>query len=273
MVEAVHVPRSVLRVRKTLTNLVTERLRDDIIHNRFRPGELLSTGRIAAAMGISSMPVRTAFACLEAEGLLSIAPQRGVRVSTLSIAELEEVYAIRSRLEGLAVFLACRHLTNGDLRRLRALLSAMVRHAKANDARRWLAANEQWHHLLFKASQAKLLVRLLTDLWRRAMWHRAVAPMLAGHMERRHPEHLAILKALEKRDAEEAERRCRAHILKSVQEVIKHVKSAQGLAAEPPRTFSQPARGKGRPIGIGSASEVRDPVVKSRLSGASEARP
>ncbi len=63
--------------RKTLTELVHQSLRLDIIRGRFSPEEYLSTGQVAKAMGVSSMPVRAALARLETEGMVVIVPQRG----------------------------------------------------------------------------------------------------------------------------------------------------------------------------------------------------
>lgn len=221
--------------RKTLAELAYQRLRDGIIHGRLQPGELISTGQIARAMHISSMPVRAALTRLEAEGLVVIAPQRGVRVSSISTAELEELFATRSRLEGLAVHLACRHLTGSDLRKMRQYFRDMARYTRAKDAKRWLAANEQWHHLIFRASRNEQLERLLFDLWHRGIRRRTGAPNVPGHMERRNAEHAAILAALEERNAELAERLWRDHILAGGEEIIKFLTQTQLRESAPTR--------------------------------------
>ncbi|MBI2164172.1 MAG: GntR family transcriptional regulator [candidate division NC10 bacterium] len=212
--------------RKTLAELAYQRLRDGIIHGRLQPGELISTGQIARAMHISSMPVRAALTRLEAEGLV---------VSSISTAELEELFATRSRLEGLAVHLACRHLTESDLRKFRQYLRDMARYTRAKDAKRWLATNEQWHHLIFRASRNEQLERLLFDLWHRGIRRRTGAPNVPGHMERRNAEHAAILAALEERNAELAERLWRDHILAGGEEIIKFLTQTQLRESAPTR--------------------------------------
>ena len=63
-----------LAPRQTLAERAYAHLRDAIVRGRIRPGEVISTGRIAKAMGISSMPVRVALTRLETEGLLMILP-------------------------------------------------------------------------------------------------------------------------------------------------------------------------------------------------------
>lgn len=213
--------------RKTLTELVHQQLRDDIIRGRFGPGEFLSTGQLAKAMGVSPMPVRAALTRLQTEGLIVVVPQRGVKVSVVSVEELRELFIIRSRVEGLAAHLACPHLAEADFRKLRHLQAAMAKHAKRNDATRWFPCNEQWHQRVFRASGNEQLTRLLFELWYRGMSRRIGAPNVPGHMDRRFREHQAILAALERRDAGLAERLWRDHILAGGEEILKYLEAAQ----------------------------------------------
>jgi DNA-binding GntR family transcriptional regulator len=213
--------------RRTLAELVHQQLRDEIIRGRFDPGEFLSTGQIARAMGTSPMPVRAALTRLQTEGLVIIVPQRGIKVTGVSVVELGELFAIRSRVEGLAAYLACPHLTEADFQKLRHLQREMATHAKRNDTKSWLTLNEQWHQLVFRMNGNEQLSRLLFELWYRGMSRRIAAPNVPGHMDRRLREHQAILVALERRDAELAERLWRDHILAGGEEILKYLEAAQ----------------------------------------------
>jgi DNA-binding GntR family transcriptional regulator len=216
-----------LAPRATLTDLAYRQLRRDIVHGRLKPGEALSTGQLAKAMGISSMPVRAALTRLETEGLVTILPQKGVLVSNISLVELEELFLIRSRLEALAAFLAATNLSETELERLRRLLRTMKRFAETGKVKGWLGANEQWHRLIFEGSGNEQLRRLLEDLYRRGMGRRVGTPNVAGHMERRYGEHLAILKALERRASDEAERLWCEHILRGGAEILHFLREMQ----------------------------------------------
>lgn len=217
-----------LAPRKTLTDLVCERIRDDIVNGLFKPGEIISTGQIARDLKISSMPVRAALTRLEAEGLVLIAPQRGVMVSKISPEDLEEVFLIRSRLEGLGVYLACPHMTKANLEKLHELAADMRRSEKANDSKGWVRANGQFHRLIFGASQRPRLERLLSDLLNEGKRGRIVPRNVPGHMGRRNAEHESIVKALESRDAELAERMMRNHLLASWKETDEFIIEQQG---------------------------------------------
>ncbi len=214
--------------RQTLTDLAYQQLRDDIVHGRIKTGEVISTGQIAKTMGISSMPVRAAFTRLATEGIVTVLPQKGVVVSKVSLVELEELFLVRSRLEGLAAYLACINITKTDLGKLRALLQHMKLLAETGRVKGWLASNEQWHHLIFRASGNEQLQRLLEELYRRGMGRRVGTPNVEGHMERRYGEHLGILRALERREPEEAESLWREHILKGGAEILQFLREMTG---------------------------------------------
>jgi DNA-binding GntR family transcriptional regulator len=212
---------------KTLTESVYERLRDDIVNGLIKPGESFSTIQIARDMQVSSMPVRAALTRLQAEGLIVVTPHRGVTVTSISSGELGEAFAIRSRLEGLGIFLACPRMTEADREQLRRSLEEMGRLEKENDTRGWLKANEQFHQLIFGSSQNRKLVRLLLDLWKQARRGRIGARNIPGHMERRNAEHASILKALEAKDAERAERLMQDHIFAAGKEIVEFIAEQQ----------------------------------------------
>jgi DNA-binding GntR family transcriptional regulator len=223
-----------LERQQSLTELVYRRLRDDIISARVDPDEFLSTGDIAKAMGISPMPVRAALTRLETEGLVVIVPQRGVKITSVSVVELRELLVIRSRLEALAAGLACPLLTAADFRTLEGFLTEMATCAHRGDAKQWLTVHEQWHHLIFYAGQNEQLTRLLLDVWHRGMFRRIAPPNVPGHMDRVNTEHKAILAALRSRDADLAERLWRDHILSAGTEIIAFLEQARVLPTRRP---------------------------------------
>jgi DNA-binding GntR family transcriptional regulator len=88
-------------VTRTVTS--TERtiatLRELILHGQFAAGARLGEAELAARLGVSRTPVREALTRLAAEGLIEITPNRGARVASWSVAELEGVFDLRSTLE------------------------------------------------------------------------------------------------------------------------------------------------------------------------------
>ena len=75
---------------KTLVPGIAHTLRELIWKGTLRPGEHIHQAEWAEVLGVSLIPLREAMRMLEAEGLLQVLANRGVRVTPISAAEIEE---------------------------------------------------------------------------------------------------------------------------------------------------------------------------------------
>src|SRR5919106_7086535 len=91
---------------RSLAEVVTTRLRREIVEGEFDFGQALSESKIAARYGVSRTPVREAFACLGLEGLVRTEPQQGTFVFTIDRAQFAQISEARSILETSALRLA-----------------------------------------------------------------------------------------------------------------------------------------------------------------------
>ena len=89
------------------------------------PGARLGEVELAERLGVSRTPVREALSRLAAEGLVEIAPNRGARVATWTVAELEGVFDLRSVLEPQLTAHAVPNATPADIEELDALARRM----------------------------------------------------------------------------------------------------------------------------------------------------
>jgi DNA-binding GntR family transcriptional regulator len=110
------------RLHRTLPTQIADGLALDIIQDRYAPGERLNEVHIAAQWGVSRSPLREALRLLEQRGLVVITPQRGARVTALSLQEVEQLFEIRAVLVGLAARRAACHVSGESAQRLDALL-------------------------------------------------------------------------------------------------------------------------------------------------------
>src|SRR2546427_13052427 len=85
--------------RQSLPSAVADKLRDQIIRGEIAEGTQLRQDAIATQYQVSRIPVREALRQLEAEGLITIVPNRGAVVPALSPDDIEELFSIRSLLE------------------------------------------------------------------------------------------------------------------------------------------------------------------------------
>lgn len=197
---------------KSLTELVTETLRELIISGELELSEHLSEARIANDLNVSRTPVREAINRLEMEGLLTVEPQRGTFVFSLEPDELAKLCDARVCLETAALTEAIQNNPERLHERLSACCAAMTAAREAGNDTAYLALDTAFHQHLMDCSGN----RFLNDAYK------AIAPKMAAlrnrlgghpeHMDKSYREHLEILDAVEARNLERALTTLRHHI-------------------------------------------------------------
>jgi DNA-binding GntR family transcriptional regulator len=136
-------------------------LRDRILNAELAAEALINPTEVAERLGISRMPVREALRQLDAEGLVSMRPNRRAVVTRLSADEVEDLFEMRAELEALAVRSAVLRLTDEIRAELTMLMQRMdrVRH----DCREWLARHDEFHQYMCQLSGRKYLSQ---GIWR-----------------------------------------------------------------------------------------------------------
>lgn len=142
---------------KSLTTIVTDYVRNLIINGDLSLGATLSERSIADDLKVSKTPVREALAQLRNEGLVSIVPQSGVRVFTLSAREVREICAFRITLEIAAIELALKLNPKALLEDLEQILAKMYEAMNVNDLREYLHLDTIFHLTFFEHCQNKYL--------------------------------------------------------------------------------------------------------------------
>ncbi len=101
-------------------------VRELILRGDFAAGARLGEVELAERLGVSRTPVREALGRLAAEGLVEIVPNRGARVPSWTVAELEGVFDLRTALEPRLTALAVPRATDTDITALDELARAML---------------------------------------------------------------------------------------------------------------------------------------------------
>lgn len=97
-------------------------IRRAIISGKYKPGERLQEENLAKELGTSRTPVREALRKLEVEKMVVHFPHRGTVVSEVAMDEMEDLYAIRSMIEGIIARRAAERATEADISRLKRLM-------------------------------------------------------------------------------------------------------------------------------------------------------
>ena len=73
---------------------------------------------LANRLGVSRTPVREAIRKLELEGLVKIIPNKGAYVTGITPKDVQDIYMIRSILEGMCARWATEHITPEQIEQL-----------------------------------------------------------------------------------------------------------------------------------------------------------
>jgi DNA-binding GntR family transcriptional regulator len=196
---------------RPLSETAYESVRRAIFSGRFRPGDRLLEGELAESLGISRTPLREALQRLEAEGLLTAAPRRGLVVTELERDEIAGLYAVREVLEGLAGRLAAQHASTTEIDAMRELLERQARVPK-RDTATLAQLNKQFRDLVHLASRNRFLISALETLEIPVATLPSPAFATTGHGPAAHRDHVELLKAIDRRDADRAAELSAAHM-------------------------------------------------------------
>ena len=126
-------------------------VREFILRGELPAGARLGEAELAERLGVSRTPVREALTRLAAEGLVEITPNRGARVATWTVEELEGVFDLRASLEPQLTAFAVRHATPhdiGDLEALAARMTAVADPGPGQDLDKLVPLNRAFHDRL-----------------------------------------------------------------------------------------------------------------------------
>ena len=147
----------------TLSGKVFHRLRKDILNGKYKENEELREVAIAGELGVSRTPVREALRQLELEGLVLIIPNKGAYVQGITEKDVEDIYMIRSLLEGLCVKIATQKISPQKIEELEENIILSEFHAKKMHGEQLAELDNNFHEILYEASESKILEHLLKD--------------------------------------------------------------------------------------------------------------
>jgi len=198
---------------------VADTLREKMLDGALADGEKINEARLAAELGVSRTPLRTALHALAAEGLLDYAPNRGFTVRDFSAELIDEAFEIRAALEGLACRFAARHGLSPDARRAAEAALAEgeavveTNRCGADELQRYRAANVAFHEtILAAAGNRQLADTLRLVLNRPGPSLRRIVAFTPIDIRRRVDDHRRILEAITTGDPWRAELLMREHV-------------------------------------------------------------
>ena len=208
-----------------LRQQVVDRLRAAVIGGDLRPGQRLTERELIERVGVSRTVIREALRQLETEGLVETLPNRGPAVRALTRAEATDLYRIRASLEALAARLFVERAPESLLRQLAATLREVETAYAAGDAQAILQAKNRFYAVLHEGAASAVLSSMLVGLHARIGRWRALGlthPERSADRPRRAAQALgALVEAIGRRDADEAERVIREDTADAAREAMR----------------------------------------------------
>ena len=205
----------------TLVDAAYQDIRRRILDNIWSPGYQALEQDIASQLGMSRTPVHEALIRLAKEGLVEVAPRRGMRVLPVSPNDMKEIYEILTALESMAAsLLAARRPGDDELKPLVQATRAMEAALKRGDLDAWAQADESFHEKLMVMAGNKLLSDAVMSYWDRAHRARMFTLRLRPPPISSTQEHMALVERLRQGDAPGAEKVYREHRARASRELL-----------------------------------------------------
>lgn len=194
------------------TQRAVSELKRMIVSSELPAGSSHLETELAEMLGMSRTPVREATLMLEAQGLVEVRPRRGVRILSISPDDMEEIYQILTELECLAAERVAERCDNPKmLEPLREASRRMESALEADNREAWAKADEDFHGRLLDLSGSERLKSVIANFNDQVRRARALTLYIRPAPQKSNADHLALIDALEKRDAPLARRIHRDH--------------------------------------------------------------
>lgn len=195
----------------SLADQVFERLESDIICGKYEKGQILTELGLTEDLGVSRTPIREAVQRLVQEQLVRDLP-KGILVLGVTDRDIQEIYTVRLRIEGLA---AARAAESGDEDGIRALAEALAMQeyfVSKHDADHIKSQDSIFHEAVYEMSGSGILQATLLPLHRKVQKYRQLSVQSDSRAVKSLEEHRQIYDAICKGDAPLAEKLMTEHI-------------------------------------------------------------
>lgn len=211
---------------KPLREVVSDALRQAIQDGNLQPGERLMEIPLAEELGVSRTPIREAIRKLELEGFVVMIPRRGAYVANISLKDITQVFEIRSALEELAAGLAAERITTEEVEVLERMLVEINEHMESKNMDKVVAADIEFHEVLYKASRNEKLAEIVNNLREQTFRFRSVSMNQPGRLAKTWEEHRQLVEAISAHNATQARKIARLHMEHSEQTLLAGMQDA-----------------------------------------------
>lgn len=207
------------RDKYSLRGRVFQSIREDILSGRYEQNTELKEAAIGAELGVSRTPVREALRQLELEGLVTIIPNRGAYVNMITAKDVQDIYVIRSMLEGLCARWATQSITAEQLDSMEETLCLSEYHTSKKNYEKLYELDSLFHEQLYEAGGSRILNHILSDFHDYVKMVRKASISTSSRSVTSTEEHRAIFEAIKEKDPDKAEALAKEHVKHTIESI------------------------------------------------------
>jgi DNA-binding GntR family transcriptional regulator len=213
--------------RPVLHEQVAQRLRQMLVEGLIPPGGKLNERTLCEELSISRTPLREAIKMLAAEGLVELLPNRGSVAVQLTEADVHHTFEVMAGLEGLSGELAAQRVTEAELNEIKALHYDMMAAYTRRDLSAYYQVNAAIHRSFNAAAKNPVLTATYNQVNARLQALRFRSNQDGDKWQRAVDEHIAMVQALENRDAAALRQVLMQHLDNKRHVVIEQMRAAR----------------------------------------------
>lgn len=204
-------------------------MREAILDLELKPGQRLVEREFIDRLGISRTTFREALRQLSSEGLVTVVPQKGARVSSPSVKEATDLYEIRAALESLVVTRFVERATAEEIESLRELIFEFDKAVeRTTDTKELLDAKENFYRVLIAGARSEVLEQTLNGIKARVRALRSRSLSRPGRAVETAAELHAVVEAIADGNAVLASALCAQHVRVAGDIAINDLRLSQG---------------------------------------------
>ncbi|WP_332698513.1 GntR family transcriptional regulator [Halalkalibacter lacteus] len=216
-----------LRTRRLSKDNAYFDLKEKIIFGELKPDEVVPEEKLANLLSISRTPLREAIQRLENEEFLVRQPNGRLKVASVSKKEVEEIFLIRSMLEGFIARNATKNATERDIQTLTTSLENMRESHELGNNENIVTYGNDFHDCLSEMSGLHTFPKILNMIKDHAIRYCILVSMYGDWNEKADKEHTRILNCIIEKDEEGAEMAMKDHILSSLETAVNRIPEMQ----------------------------------------------
>lgn len=183
--------------RNLIRTQLYDYLRQQMANGNMLPGTIINAKKLMKDLAVSQTPLREAFIQLQADGFVTIMPQRGVKINALNWEDIEEIYEIIGGLESRVMISVFDRIGQTEIEKMKRINEEMLNAYQKKGLNKYYDKNIEFHRVYLGLCDNERIV-LLINRHRQILFNFAKQDYGREWEKDNYLEHLEIIKLIEK---------------------------------------------------------------------------